>query len=66
MKKIIVGLALVFYVTGARADTCGAGYYLNDNNECTACASRYYCPGDDSRYQCPVTDENFYQWAYVV
>ncbi len=66
MKKFIVGLLSMFFAGAAHAYTCGAGYYLGDNNECVACntSGAYYCPGDDTKHNCPQIDDNFYQWAY--
>ncbi len=47
----------------AHAATCDAGYYLNENSECTICNSKnvgfHYCPGDDTQHECPPNNLDF-------
>ena len=51
-------LALLFIVIAiapvCAADTCDAGYYLNEVGECEICPAGYYCPGDDTYYYCNI------------
>lgn len=34
------------------ADSCEAGYFLNDNGECEICPGGYYCPGNGQKNEC--------------
>lgn len=54
MKKILVAIiCIIFYTWASRADTCGAGYYYNENNECVVCQKNHYCTGDGTMQPCP-------------
>ena len=36
-----------------RQTGCGAGRYINENNECKRCPHGFYCPGDTKKSECP-------------
>ena len=57
MRLLLALLFIVIAIAPVRAaDTCDAGYYLNDAGECEICPAGYYCPGDGNQNPCP---ENF-------
>ncbi|MBO5696215.1 MAG: hypothetical protein J6S06_01760, partial [Alphaproteobacteria bacterium] len=42
MRILIILLAMLFVVPAHSADTCDAGYYLNDAGECEICPAGYF------------------------
>ena len=53
MKKfLLLSLSFILSPIAARAATCDAGYYL-DNDTCTRCPGNNYCVGDDTATPCP-------------
>lgn len=55
MRLLLALLFIVIAIAPVRAaDTCNAGYYLNEVGECEICPAGYYCPGDDTYYYCNI------------
>ncbi len=55
-------------LSAADAATCGAGYYLSDD-QCQQCNPQNqgrYCPGDDNYYACPKTNTDYNQFGYTL
>ena len=55
MRILIILLVMLIVVPAHSAETCDAGYYLNDAGECEICPAGYFC-SDGGQTLCP---ENF-------
>lgn len=56
MRILIILLVMLIVVPAHSADTCDAGYYLNDAGECEICPAGYFCSDGNQIEPCRSQD----------